>query len=438
MTNISSVNPTNIKKFRNYIQHNVFVKNVATLLAGNISAQVIVFLAAPVITRLYSPKDFGTMTLISSYIGVLSVVSCLKYESAIVLSKDDREAHNVFVLCLVISSFFTVFLIFTVAIFKESLALLMNEPGVIKWLWFIPVGVFIYGWRQSLVFWMTRIKNFSLLSFSQFIIPVTSASYKISAGFIIGPFAFWLITGNILGPLVAVALLGGIFVKENIAVFVKNISKNEILHAAKKFKKFPKYNTWSALLNSFSQNLPIFLFAYYFSHEIVGYYGLANSILRRPIAVMAESMSKVFLQKAAETEIKGQSLRKQWEKATLGLAAIGIVPFGALMIGGEWIFSFVFGEKWAAAGFYAQILSPWLFLLFINPPSTQILLVKQKMKFILYYNIGSTLFRLLAIMLSYRLFKQPWVAILFFSATGVIVNIYYMTFAYTSTKELNK
>jgi len=424
--------------FREHLKPHRFVRNVATMLAGNASAQAITFAATLIITRLYTPEDFGMMTLISSIIIVLSVMSCFSYENAIVLPKEDNKAQNVFALSLLITATFSIFLLFVVLFLGESIANLVNKPGVITYLWFIPAGVFVYGCWQSLAFWQTRAKRFNLLSASQIVNSIAMASPRILAGLIIGSSAFWLITGNILGPLSVVILLGVVFLKEHLPGFKRNVSKKEIFRVAKEFKKFPRYNVWSNLLSALSQNLPVFLFAYYFSQEIVGFYGLASAVLRKPAYLMGQSVSKVFLQKAAETQANGQNLRDHLTKVTTGLAAIGIIPFGILAVGGSWIFSIVFGQQWATAGLYAQFLAPWLFLGCINPPSTQIILVKQKLRFKLYFETGYILLRVLAIVIGYHLSPQPWVAIALFSATGVLANIYYIVFAFSLTREAKK
>lgn len=421
-----------IKKlnYRKYLKRGGFISNVVKLLAGNVAAQAIGLITAPIIARLYTPEDFGSMTLVTSIIGILSVFSCLRYEQAIVLPKDNKDGLNLLVLCLIISCLFAFFLLFFVWLLKNVQGIFPGISALGNLLWFVPLGVFTLGICRSFVYWQTRIKNFSILSINRVFIQVSVASSKIASGFWIGSSAGWLITGNIIGQLTGIIILGYTLLRYYLNDLRKTIRKPDILRAAQEFRDFPKYRIWTGFLNSVSQNLPVFWLAYFFSSEVVGFFGLANSLLKRPIELISKSISRVFLQKAAETEARGQDHRKNLTKATLGLAFIGIIPFGILMIGGREIFTFIFGNEWSEAGLYAQLLAPWLFTGFIKSPSAQFLLVKRKLRFGLYFNIVNIIFISLAIVIGMLLCPEPWGALLLFSAIGVLSNLYFIRFAF--------
>jgi O-antigen/teichoic acid export membrane protein len=52
-------------------------KNIATLAAGTAIGQSIATLASPVLTRLYSPSDFGVFAVYASIIGIIGSVASL-------------------------------------------------------------------------------------------------------------------------------------------------------------------------------------------------------------------------------------------------------------------------------------------------------------------------------------------------------------------------
>jgi lipopolysaccharide exporter len=421
-----------IKKinYKKYLNRGGFIINVAKMLAGNAAAQTIGLITAPIIARLYTPEDFGSMTLVMSIIGILSVFSCLRYEQAIVLPKDNRDGLNLLALCLIISCLFAFSLLFFVWLLRNVQGVFPGISALGNLLWFVPLGVFTFGICQSFIYWQTRIKNFSILSVNQVLIQVSVASSKIASGFCIGSSAGWLITGNIIGQSISIIILGYTLLRYYLSELRKTIRKANILCVAQEFRDFPKYRIWTGFLNSVNQNLPVFWLAYFFSNEVVGFFGLANSLLRKPINLISQSISRVFLQKAAETEVQSQDHRKNLTKATLGLAFIGIIPFGILMIGGRCIFTFLFGNEWLEAGLYVQLLAPWLFTLFINSPSTQLLLVKRELRFSLFFNIWNIFFRSLAIVIGMLLFREPWGALLLFSVIGVLANLYLIRFAF--------
>ncbi len=77
-----------------------FVRNSLKLVSGAAIAQAISLLLAPVITRLYSPSDFGTFTFLIALAGGIALIGTFRYEMAIMLPKDDKSAANVMFLSL--------------------------------------------------------------------------------------------------------------------------------------------------------------------------------------------------------------------------------------------------------------------------------------------------------------------------------------------------
>jgi lipopolysaccharide exporter len=406
-----------------------FVKNVATMLAGNVFAQMVALLAAPIITRLYDPGDFGTMAFIQSSVGVLSVVACFRYRCAIVLPKKDSTSHNLLALSLLSVTVFSLLLTLLLLACKGCFVEMGGFSRYDQYLFFIPIAVFIISGREVLVYYHTRLKKFSSISASIVLMPFVTSATKIVAGLLLSASAFWLILGNMIGQAMSGALLFFLILSACPKIR-KNVSLLGLKQAAREYYRFPRYSMPTAFINSLSQNLPVFLYSYYFSQEVVGFYGLANMILRRPISVMSEAMSKTFLQKSAEIENNRGALYPNLKKATIGLAVIGIIPFGVLMIAGKSIFGILFGLKWSEAGLYAQVLAPWLFLAFINSPANQIYTVKQKLRFQMYFNYIQISLRFISIVLGYYLFNSALYATLLFSMTGIVMNIWYIIYAF--------
>jgi O-antigen/teichoic acid export membrane protein len=55
-----------------------FARNVAVLVGGTAVGQAIVVLASPILTRLYTPEDFGVLAVYASLLGILSTVAALR------------------------------------------------------------------------------------------------------------------------------------------------------------------------------------------------------------------------------------------------------------------------------------------------------------------------------------------------------------------------
>ena len=404
------------------------------MLLGSFIAQLITLISAPIITRLYTPSDFGILTLIWSYIVILSVIACLRLDQAVVIEDCDEYALHLVLLCIIITTTLVLALSIIMAWFPGIITKYIELNSNSHYLWFIPAGLMAFGINSTLTHWHTRQKDYFLIAFGRVAGALFSAFIKILLGILFFSSSFWLLSGNIIALVVPILLLLIIFLRKNLTQIIRISNKNYMLALLKKYKNFPTYYAATDIINSSSQNIPIILLGHFYSPAVIGFYGLSIAVLRRPIDIVSQSFSKVYLQKVAEEIHEGTDVRRNFIKSTLGLFIVGFFPFAALGLFGELLFVFLFGPKWATAGIYTQILSPWLFLGFVNPPATQIIIVKQKFKFNLKFNILNLGLRVLAIVVPSMLINKPIYSILAFSATGVFTNILYILYAFKHTR----
>jgi O-antigen/teichoic acid export membrane protein len=428
---------SNFKFLKKYFKKGGFVFNVGTMMAGNLSAQLVGILLAPIITRLYLPEHFGIVAVIFSIVAVLSVISCMRYEMAVVLPKTQKEAQNLIALCLALILLVSLVSLLTIPFVNEWVETVTQVKGISIFLYFVPLGILVRGLEMAFRFWFTREKKFPFIAKTRMIIPLSTNGIKIAAGLLVGSSVIWLIIGNIIGVSIVAAIFAVAFLQNNYQRFINSIKWQEIRVVAREYDSFPKYNSFTALMNTLSQNLPAFLFAYYFPFEFVGFYALAGRVLKKPVQLVSNSIRNVFLQRVAEIQNKGRSPRSSFIKTTMVLVVAGMIPFGILTISGEWIFSIVFGTKWATAGYYAKFLCPWLFCLFINPPALTIITVNQKLFQLMVFNVLLLLFRGIAIVLGYHILPDPWVAVALFSSVGVIYNVLLILYAFKLTGTIN-
>jgi len=421
------------EQLRHFIPKGGFIANTFTLMTGTVLAQVITILATPIVTRLYIPKDFGVFALFTSATSIVSVVACWSYEQAIVLPEKCEQAINIFALSILIV-FGMTFLTLLVMLFgRKSIAGLLGAPQLSFWLWFVPLGVLCGGLYLIFNYWSTRKKKFSLLAISRTSQSVTQGVVQIAVALVIGASEGGLILGYFVGVVVATAILSIQVWEEDFIKLVKNINRFDTKAMAIEYRKFPYYLSWTGLLDTFSQQIPIWLLAHFFTPIVVGFYSLANRILRLPITFITQSVRQVYLQKVSELYAYGKSVKASFIKSTLGLFAVGIVPFSIFFLFGKPLFTFVFGTDWSTAGVYVQIISPWLFLTFINAPARTLYTVCQKQDVLLISHILLTIFSGLSILVGYHLFNSVEKSLLLFSLIGVIFNLCMIGYGYHLT-----
>jgi len=89
-----------VGKLRGMLASRPFLKDVSIMLTGSAGGQAVSLLLSPLLTRLYSPQEFGILSVYSAIIAILVVVASLRYELALPLVRDDEDAVNLMMVCL--------------------------------------------------------------------------------------------------------------------------------------------------------------------------------------------------------------------------------------------------------------------------------------------------------------------------------------------------
>jgi O-antigen/teichoic acid export membrane protein len=354
-----------------------FAGNVATLLTGATLSQGIRLLLTPVVARLFVPEHFGVAALFLSIATIISMGSTLRYDQAIILPKEDSEALGIMSLSLII------LLTLSSLVFVLVLLLSLWAPdfswirSIGKWGYALPIAVFLLGLASVLTTWNMRNKRFRTMAGSEITKGCVTPGSRICLGALHGSSVSGLILGIFLGLLSRIGVLLTNVKKHHVKPMI-NVKRLQMLTLAKKYKDFPLYYAPTDLLRNFARNLPVLMLGLMFSSNIVGFYALANRLVRMPIDLVSESVRRVYLQKTSELKNRGSFLKVLLIRTTVWLAILGLPPFLTIFFLGEWIFAFILGAEWSAAGRYASILAPFFFAVFINAPSSAILIVLRK------------------------------------------------------------
>jgi len=424
----------NTEFFRKKIIGSDFIKNVFFLMSGYFVANIISLGTAPIITRLFTPANFGLLALFGAIVATISGIGSLCYERAILLPKKNEEAINLVFLSVLILIVITITASLAMLLFKNEIIGLFGDKDLGIWYWFLPAGILLNGLLMVLRFWSIRNKRFRAVSFATAAEASVSVLTKILIGFFIGAYAGGLILGFIFGILAAFLTL---LIKSSARDFKKyrlNVSRNEVKYRATLYKSFPVFASWNVLINIFSRNMVIYVFSAFFSPAIVGFYSLCASFLGRSVNLVSESVQRVYFQKAAQELSNKENMRKGFLKVTFVLMMIGFLPFLLLAIFGQTLFVIIFGESWSTSGVYIQIMAPWFFLLLISSPANVIYEVCQKQNIKLVLNIASLIMRFFSLFFGYHISKNPQVALGMFVAVNILFEMVLIIVAYSIVK----
>jgi O-antigen/teichoic acid export membrane protein len=416
----------------NKLKKNSFLLNIITLISGTAISQGILFAATPFLTRLFTPEEFGYFSLYAAIVAVITSVASWKYELAIMLPKEDKDAQAVLFLSIIATIISAVFVFILIAIFKNFI--IQNITSEVEpFIWIVPLGVLISGLYQVFIAFSSRNKYFRSVSISRISQSGGAVSVQaVSRGFNLFPQG--LIWGKLTGDFLALLVLLFNHIK-NQTIHLKKISRKDIRENANKYKDFPKYQSLAQFLNSLSQNVPFFLLTTLYNPEIAGFYMLTSRVLFVPTALIGRSTREVYYQKASEMFANGESIKNLFVKTTAGLAKLGIVPFIIVGIFAQQLFTLFLGSEWLVSGIFAQLIIALSFLGFINPPTTMTIYILGLQRFSLKFQSFQVLFRILSIYLTFLAFNNEYISVGAYASIGVIFNIIWISYCYSKVKE---
>jgi O-antigen/teichoic acid export membrane protein len=387
-------------------------------MTGTTIAQAIPIAISPILTRIYTPEDFGVFALFLSLVSIFSVVATGRYELAIMLPHKDENAIYIAILAIMISFVITILLFLIFWKFNQKITNLLGNEDISIWLYWIPISIFLTSIYQSLNFLNIRSKYYKNVATSKVLQSATLSLANISIGYStlnkIG-----LISGQMIGQLVASIYLIYITYTKKIFIF-QRFNKLKIFSLAKRYREFPKIVTLTGVLNTASVQAPIIMLTSLFSLKIVGFYSFAERILALPISLLGASIGQVFFQEMSK--IKSLEERARLFKITLWkLLKIASPIFAFILIFGDKLFALIFGAEWIIAGEYAQVMSLWLFLIFLISPLTQVYNILEKQRLFLKLNFLGFILRITSLLIGGVYFKEVMTTLYLFVGSGVFI-----------------
>lgn len=392
------------------------------LASGTIFAQALTIVLSPVITRMYSPQEYGVLTVYVAILGMISLLGSLTYESAIPIVNNDKSAFNLLFMCICILLSISIILSLILLVAGDYFLLLFGAEEIINYKFFIPLGFFFTGLYTILSQWALRKKNFKSLTVTKYNQSIVSNSTKIGLG-LINFNSIGLIVGTILSQSAGIITLTKPYIQE-FKVLIKTLNVKKIILLLKRYKNFPIYTAPGIFILSISTQLPVVFISSFYGPSIVGFYGLARSITFLPMGILGKSVQDVFYSEAASLRKNNPSKIKELSKNLLKkLIVLGILPVSILIIFGQELFSLVFGSNWEKAGLFASILSIELFFHFIFHPISVIFSIFEKQQKMLFLYVIRFLIMLFIFLLAKKFNLDSYTTVLILSIFMALIEL---------------
>jgi len=399
-----------------------FVKNIFTLTSGTAIAQAVTLLISPILSRLYTPEDFGLFAFYMSIVAVFALISTFRYEMAVLIPKEEMVSVNIVYLSFVIDFLLCIFLLIVIVILGLTIPDRFSINQLLKiWLFILPVLVFLLGSGNVFQHWFNRQKKYKILATAKIIRSVGINGLTLIIG-ITGAGALGLFMGNLFG-----IVLFNLYFIVKIYYIDRNkfnfLDKSTLIPLAKQYKDLPLVNTPQSLMETFQINGIIYLLKIFFNSTIIGWYSFAMRILQAPMWLIVTSIAQVFYKEASENYQSGINIKNTVIKTVKMTALVGLPALIVLVSAGPPLFTFIFGHQWTEAGVYAQILAPWLYFDFIRYSIAQAPLIVNKVRSMFFLSIIGNIIVILSLITGRYFFNDVRIAFMLLSASMVLYDI---------------
>lgn len=318
-----------------------------TLLSGGGLAQLITLLALPVLGRLYDPTAFGQLAAVMAIVSLAAVVVHGRYQMAIPVAKDEKEAEALLVTAILMSLFLALPVVLLIYMIIGKLPDGLSLVGLFA----AAVGMTVISALIDIfAYWRSYRGRFKVSAQNAVMRNLSTTVGQIGLAF---SQTLGLLFGAIFGAVVAAVLAFRDFFTRDGAQFVRP-SIQQISDVARKYYSYPIYGVPQGWLAALSWNAMPLLLLRFGGTALAGQYWIAYRVLVAPISLFNGTYRQATLPALREHSADaGRSLVK---KHTVWIAVIGIFPAGVLFFFGETLFAIGLGSVWSTAG----LLASWL------------------------------------------------------------------------------
>lgn len=372
------------------------VGDTLLLTAGLAVAQLILWAVLPLWSRLYDAHAFAQLGLWTSVVSIVSMLLLLRYDSCIVIARDEAEARALLRLCLQLAAGGGVLLALGTLALPERLLAALGLAPLGDWLAVAVLGGALAAMFAALLGYANRHRRYRRLTAAR----VLQAGVAAAVGAMLGGVAGGLLWAQLAAAIAALPLLfaGAAALpaaEDKPAAEPTAATSGAIAAAARAHSRAPRYLWPSAMLDAVTQQLPMLLAVSWFAAEQAGQFSLAWRVAAVPVLVLAAAAGTVFYQRFAALHAGGGHaaaralLLRQWR----GFALAGALPALVLATAGGPLFAWLFGAPWREAGWLAAALAPMLWAMLVSSPTSGALIVLGLQKHAPWFGIAMLAYR---------------------------------------------
>lgn len=354
------------------------VRSLFQVAGGTAIAQLITVAASPVLTRLYSPTDFGVYAAATTIVSLAIIVSSLRYSTAIPIPADDETAAQLIALSVICVLITTTLLAAVLALFGETIAAALGAPPLAPILWIVVVATLGGALYEIANRWAVRERAYAAVAKTSIAQGMGMAVGQIGCA-VAGAGSAGLVIGDAFGRSSGTAWLTGVMWQRMRHAFAF-VDRRGIRRVAVRYRRFPLISGPGAIVNTLNVLAPTILLLALYGPATGGMFALAQRVGLLPIRLLGSSVAQVYIgELARQIAVDRKAAHGLFCDTARHLVVGGLAPTAGLAIAGPLVFPILFGPEWAEAGLYLALLAPAYLALFVwNPVSGTLDMLQQQ------------------------------------------------------------
>lgn len=348
----------------------MFVRHVMQLGLANVGAQALSLLIVPVLTRLYSPADFGAFAIYLAVLNTLVPIASLRMQATLALPELPEDSRRLLHISLIVLGM-------TVALTTLLMGIVTAE-GLIPDEWMtdqrrfllllLPLNLAALGLVQIYSAWTMLHHQPSATAVARITESVVDRSTSCLCAFNAVLHPLGLIAGRLVGSGAAAYSLW----KASHAHLRKAPHSwsafQSLAPLTIRYRHFALVSSAATLCDSAARQAPALLLAFLFSPAVAGYYALAFQVVNVPLLIAGDALSSTYFQRAVRLRATPEQLTHSTAQLFRSMLSVIIPTTLGLSFLGSPLFGRIFGSDWAPAGEYAQVLAVGFLFMFLHRP----------------------------------------------------------------------
>jgi len=350
-----------------------FIRGVGILSVAALVAQGAALLAAPLLSRLFAPEEFGVFAVYYAVVAFLPVVVGLRSELSIPGEGDGLMAAVIGVAGMVLSA------LGVAAVVSLLLAVTWFDPGLefavilVDHLPLVAAGALASSWAHVMGYMLVRDERHGALAAGRLVIGFGGVTLQVSFG-LMGWGASGMLAGDAVARICAAVLFALVLASRGRRPLgcVWRLLPRAM---ARIVRRAPVVIGWS-LASALALELPVIMVTQIYGVTAAGLFALATRVAWAPHVVLGQSVAQAYFGAI------GRIARE--ERATLAgfhgtqvrlLIGVGGAVMIALAAAGPALYPLVFGQRWVASGYVLQMIAAMGMVRLVVLPFRQSLVV---------------------------------------------------------------